>query len=141
MRYGGYISVLHRYALHYFNSYEAQTGVRGVQYPYLVYICRHEGCRQEELAEHLHINKSNVTRQLEKMQKSGLVDIRPDQNDGRGRCVYPTEKGRQSREKIRKVQAGWNDIMCGTLDEQEREQLMALLMKSLEAVKEWDSKK
>lgn len=142
MRYTwGYISVLHRYALQYFNRFEGETGIRGAQYPYLFYICRHEGCRQEQLAEHMHVNKSNVTRQLEKMQKSGLIDIRPDEKDGRGNCVYPTEKGRQSREKVRKVQEGWNDIMCGTLEEEEREQLKALLQKSLDAVKEWDSKK
>ena len=139
MRYiSGYISVLHRFALQFYNRWEDETGIRGVQYPYLFYICRHEGCRQDELARHLHVNKSNVTRQLDKLQKSGYIEIRQDEHDGRGNCVFPTEKALQSREKVRGVLDRWNEVLCGGLQEDEARQLKELLEKALVHVKEWD---
>ena len=134
----GYISVLHRFAQQFYNQFEKQTGIRGVQYPYLFYICRHEGCRQDELAEHLHVNKSNVTRQLDKLQQNGFISIRPDEKDGRGNRVYPTEKALGCREMVRSILDEWNGVLCGTLDEVESEQLKFLLDKALSGVREWD---
>ena len=134
----GYISALRRFSLQYYGRYEEETGIRGVQYPYLFYICRHEGCRQEELAEHLHVNKSNVTRQLDKLQQNGFIDIRPDERDGRSKRVYPTQRALECRERVRQVLDEWNDIMCGGLTDQEQETLKALLDKTLRHVKEWE---
>jgi len=136
----GYISVLHRFAQQFYNQFEKQTGIRGVQYPYLFYICRHEGCRQEELAEHLHVNKSNVTRQLDKLQQNGFITVRPDENDGRGNRVYPTEKALDSRAQVWGVLDEWNGVLCSALDKTEAEQLKALLDKALGGVKEWNKK-
>ncbi len=131
----GYISVLHRYAQQFFNRWEGETGIRGVQYPYLFYLCRHEGCRQDDLAEHLHVNKSNVTRQLDKLQQNGFIEIRPDERDGRGNCVYPTEKALMSREKVRGILEQWNDVLCAGLTEEETTQLKTLLDKALSGIK------
>ena len=134
----GYISVLHRYAVQFYNKKEKDTGIRGVQYPYLFYICRHEGCRQEELAEHLHVNKSNVTRQLEKLEQNGFIDIRPDESDGRGNCVFPTDKALRSLDKVRSVLEQWNEVLGRGLTAEESEQLKALLGKALGGIKEWE---
>ncbi|MBR5783105.1 MAG: winged helix-turn-helix transcriptional regulator [Clostridia bacterium] len=134
----GYISVLHRFALQFYNRFEKETGIRSVQYPYLFYIGRHEGCRQEELVKHLHVNKSNVTRQLDKLQQGGFIDIRPDESDGRGNRVYLTDKAGDTRQKVSGVLSEWNEILCRGLDEQEAEQLKFLLDKALKGVKEWD---
>lgn len=132
----GYISVLHRYAVQFYNRWEAETGIRGVQYPYLFYICRHEGCRQEDLAEHLHVNKSNVTRQLDKLQQNGFIEIRPDESDGRGNRVFPTAKALESRERVRGVLEQWNEQLCGNLTPDESETLKSLLDKALQGLKE-----
>ena len=136
----GYISALRRFSLQYYGRYEEETGIRGVQYPYLFYICRHEGCRQEELAAHLHVNKSNVTRQLDKLQQNGFIDICPDEHDGRGKRVWPTEKALACRQRVRQVLDEWDSIMCGGLSEAEQETLKTLLDKTLCHVKEWEKK-
>ena len=136
----GYISALRRFSLQYYGRYEEETGIRGVQYPYLFYICRHEGCRQEELAVHLHVNKSNVTRQLDKLQQNGFINICPDEHDGRGKRVWPTEKALACRQRVRQVLDEWDSIMCGGLSEAEQETLKTLLDKTLCHVKEWEKK-
>ena len=131
-----YISVLHRYAQQFYNRYEKETGIRGVQYPYLFYICRHEGCRQDDLVEHLHVNKSNVTRQLEKLQAGGFIRISPDERDGRGKRVWPTEQALQCRQKVREVLQAWNDKLCAGLTTEESDQLKSLMDKALKHIKE-----
>ncbi len=132
----GYISVLHRVAQQFYNRHQDDTGISGIQYPYLFYICRHEGCRQEELVDHLRVNKSNVTRQLGKLQAEGFIDIRPDESDGRGNCVYPTQKALRCRDKVRGVLEEWNDIMCGALSDEEHVVLDGLLDKITKHVKQ-----
>ena len=132
----GYISVLHRYAVQFYNRWEAETGIRGVQYPYLFYICRHEGCRQDEIAKHLHVNKSNVTRQLEKLKNAEMIEIRKDSEDERVCRVYPTEKLLKSRETVVSVIENWNKVILKNLSEDETEQLKALLDKALQGAKE-----
>ena len=136
----GYISALRRFSLQYYGRFEEETGIRGVQYPYLFYICCHEGCRQEELAGHLHVNKSNITRQLDKLQQNGFIDIRPDELDGRSKRVWPTAKAMESRERVRAVLEEWNNIMCGGLTDEEQETLKTLLDKTLCHIKEWEEK-
>ena len=132
----GYISVLHRFALQFYNKAEEKTGIRGVQYPYLFYICRHEGCRQDDIARHLHVNKSNVTRQVEKLRTNGMVDIRKDPEDERACLVFPTEKALASRSEVDGIIGEWNKIISAGLTEDEAEQLKALLHKALTAAKE-----
>ena len=132
----GYISVLHRFALQFYNRAENETGLRGVQYPYLFYICRHEGCRQDEIAKHLHVNKSNVTRQIEKLKNAEMIEIRKDSEDERVCRVYPTEKLLKSRETVVSVIEDWNKIILKNLSEDETEQLKELLDKALQGAKE-----
>ncbi len=132
----GYISVLHRFALQFYNGVENETGLRGVQYPYLFYICRHEGCRQDEIAKHLHVNKSNVTRQLEKLKNAEMIEIRKDTEDERVCRVYPTEKALKSRETVTSVIDQWNKIMLKDLSVEETEHLKSLLDKALQGAKE-----
>lgn len=132
----GYISVLHRFAIQFYNRSENETGLRGVQYPYLSYICRHEGCMQDEIAEHLHVNKSNVTRQIDKLKAGGMIDILKDPEDERICRVYPTDKARQSRTVVLGVIEEWNKILSSGLTEDETEQLKFLLDKALNAAKE-----
>ncbi len=132
----GYISVLHRFAIQFYNRVENETGLRGVQYPYLFYICRHEGCRQDEIASHLHVNKSNVTRQIEKLKATEMIEIRKDPEDERVCRVYPTEKALRSRETVASVIEQWNKIMLKGLSEEEIDQLKALLDKALLGAKE-----
>ena len=135
-RISGYISVLHRRALQFYNSSAEETGVTGVQYPYLFYLGRHEGCRQDEIARHLHVNKSNVTRQLEKLKNAELIEIRKDPEDERVCRVFLTEKAKTARIAVDKQVDEWNGIITAHMTAEEAETLKALLDKALTAAKE-----
>lgn len=51
---------------------------------------------QEVLAEIMQVDKSNVSRNLAKMQREGFVEIFQSEKDGRKRRVCMTEKGKNS---------------------------------------------
>lgn len=134
------ISVLHRFSMLHYNRFTDQTGLTGTQYLLLPYVCHHEGCRQDDLSVHLHINKSSVTRQIDKLEAAGLIEIRPDVTDGRARCVFPTEKAKELFPQVQKIKEEWNDSMTQTLTAAEKETLLALLNKVLENVKEMEKR-
>ena len=55
-----------------------------------------EGRRLRDLAARLLINRSNVTRRVEALAARGLVERRPDPEDGRGVIAALTPAGRRA---------------------------------------------
>lgn len=51
-----------------------------------------------ELARAFQLPKTSVTHTVSGLEKHGLVTVRPNPNDGRSKCVWLTEKGRQLRD-------------------------------------------
>lgn len=51
-----------------------------------------------QLASAFQVTRPTMTSTLARMERSGLVAIRPDPQDGRGKLVSVTEKGREMRE-------------------------------------------
>lgn len=82
------------------------------------------------------MNKSNVTRQLEKLKNNGMIEIQKDPEDDRVCRVYLTDKAKASRPAVDTVVEDWNKTISKNLSENEIEQLKALLQKALTAAKE-----
>ena len=53
-------------------------------------VIRFPGLSQRELADKLHIQRATATVMLQKMEKAGYIDRRPDQDDQRISRIYPT---------------------------------------------------
>lgn len=61
---------------------------------------RKDGITQSELAHSLHITPATVTTALQRMERIGLIERRPDERDQRVSRVFLTGKGRSLREKV-----------------------------------------
>ena len=59
-----------------------------------------EGLTQTELADCMMIQSATVTNMLQRMERSGFVERRPDAKDQRISRVYATEKGRGLEEAV-----------------------------------------
>ena len=97
---------------------------------YVLAICHHPGISQEQLARHICINKSNVTRTLSTLEEQGFVERHHSETDKRVILVYPTEKMRDIYPKVREIAHEWNDYLSADLTEEERE----LFQKTLEKI-------
>jgi len=66
----------------------------------LVYIARHEGTRQVELAELLDITPMTLARQIDQLEAAGLVERRADANDRRAYRLHLTSAASAPLEAI-----------------------------------------
>ncbi|MFV2121303.1 MarR family winged helix-turn-helix transcriptional regulator [Streptomyces sp. Act-28] len=66
-----------------------------VSYTLLAHIHDRAGCSATDLAVHYLLDKSTVSRQLASLERTGLVERRPDPDDHRVQVLHPTAKGRR----------------------------------------------
>ena len=74
-----------------FRAVLPENGLPPAQAGALRVIIRHPGLSQRELADKLHIQRATATVMLQKMEKAGFIDRRPDKEDQRISRIYPTE--------------------------------------------------
>jgi len=83
-------------------------GVTIAQFTVLNHFVRldHEERSPAQLASAFQITRPTMTSTLARMEKAGLVAIKPDPQDGRGKLVSVTAAGRRMREICLKQLAG-----------------------------------
>lgn len=62
-----------------------------------------EGLTHTELARRLHVRPATVTKMIQRMERSGFVERRPDPADQRLSRVYLTRSGCSVQEAVRQV--------------------------------------
>jgi MarR family transcriptional regulator, transcriptional regulator for hemolysin len=72
----------------------AQFGMTRAQWAVLVRLDRFEGLNQSELAEMLDLQPITLTRLLDKLCDSGLIERRPDPDDRRAKRLFLTAAAR-----------------------------------------------
>lgn len=65
------------------------------QPPLLLALFVEDGLSQSELADRIHNKRATLSVMVDRMEKTGLVERRPDENDQRVTRVYLTDKGRE----------------------------------------------
>jgi DNA-binding MarR family transcriptional regulator len=105
------------------------TPLSPCHHSYVLAITGNPGMSQDELARHLCVNKSGVTRHLNFLEQHGYVKRVPGENDKRVYNVYPTEKMLEILPSIREIVLGWNDYLGSALNTEEYETLIRLLDK------------
>lgn len=103
--------------------------ISACQHTYVLTICNHPGISQEQLARHIPLNKSNVTRTLAALEKKGYVTRCQSETDKRVTLVYPTQKMHDIYPRIKAVADEWNAYLISDLTEQEKELFQKTLIK------------
>jgi MarR family transcriptional regulator, transcriptional regulator for hemolysin len=78
----------------------AQFGMTRAQWAVLVRLDRSEGLNQSELAEMLDLQPITLTRLLDKLSNSGLIERRPDPDDRRAKRLFLTSAARPLLEQL-----------------------------------------
>jgi DNA-binding MarR family transcriptional regulator len=97
----------------------------------LSYLRDHEGAPQQELADALCVDASNVVLVLNELEDLGYIERRRDREDRRRHRVSITPAGRSAYERTETVQREIEDQVLQALSEQEREVLCELLLRAL----------
>ena len=92
-----------------------QFGMTRAQWAVLLKLERHEGAQQTELADFLEIQPITLTRLVDRLCDSGLIERRPDPADRRAKLLYLTPAARPLIEKISaEVEVLAEEILAGT---------------------------
>jgi MarR family transcriptional regulator, transcriptional regulator for hemolysin len=84
----------------YADQKASQFGITRAQWAVLVRLDRFEGLKQFELAEMLDLQPITLTRLLDKLAESGLIERRADPNDRRAKRLFLTGAARPLLERL-----------------------------------------
>ncbi len=112
-----------------FEQQARRFGLSRAQWRALAYLQRCEGAHQSRLAELLDLEPISVARLLDRMQDAGLVERRRDPGDRRVHRLYLTDRARPLLGQGQVLGEAVRSEAFTGLNEQEREQLIALLLR------------
>ena len=101
-------------------------GLNNAQFDVLAHVGADEGITQQELADSLLVTKGNVAQLLDRMEKRGLIERRPQ---GRINRLFLTKEGRRTFAKVVPAHEAMIDDRLSVLSEEERRQLFELMRK------------
>ncbi len=104
---------------------------------YILNICKKPGISQEQLAEHICVDKSNVTRQIAHLENAGYVTRTQSPDDRRVTLVYPTDKAFSALPYVKETVAFWNSYITQDLTEEENAQLSNMMQKICKRAKQY----
>jgi MarR family transcriptional regulator for hemolysin len=96
----------------------SQFGITRAQWVVLVRLDRFEGIKQSELAEMLDLQPITLTRLLDRLCDSGLIERRADPNDRRAKRLFLTPAARPMLERLGDL---GDELMATALEGVQRE--------------------
>ena len=110
------------------------SGVTPGMHTVLAIIRDNPGMRQRTLAELLMVREPNMTRMIQGLQASGLIDREVDKTDRRAFHLVLTEKGRALMDGVQARMDSFEEKLLGGLDPKERKSLRDYLERILDAI-------
>ena len=102
---GFLIADLNRLMRKEFDRRVRHLGLTRAQWLFIAYLAQRPGCTQSELAELLQLEKITVSRQAERLVRSGWVSRRDHAADGRAYHLHLTPRARRLSERLENVAA------------------------------------
>jgi MarR family transcriptional regulator for hemolysin len=104
-----------------------EAGLTDATWVPLVHLLRSGGgITQKDLAALIGIDASSLVRLLDILQRRGLVERRPDPNDGRARLIHLTEEGGAAVHAIRAELLAEEELLLADLGDDDLAHLLDL---------------
>ncbi|WP_407376778.1 MarR family winged helix-turn-helix transcriptional regulator [Methanobrevibacter sp.] len=123
------VSLLHRRQTAFLNDKLKDVNLSSGLYPLLIKTYKLEKVSQGELAEALHINESTVTRNLEKLEKKGLIQKTPEK---RKKIISVTSDGAKIAKKIMDYDDEWDEKIKNAISNEDYNNFKNILTKICE---------
>src|SRR5688572_20928940 len=108
----------------------AQTiGLTRSQWSVLAHLRREDGVQQQRLAELLELTPITMTGLLDRLERDGWVERRPDPEDRRAKRIFLTEKVAPVMKKIQALGKEVRQSAVEGLSEAEQQKLISLLLR------------
>lgn len=100
----------------------------------LMFIDKHPGVIQRELADIFHLRNASVTNMVKNLERYGYLERRRDENSARIKLLYLTEDGKKEVAAMRQTFAAIVKKLSDRVDEELLDQLVPLLKQFMEQV-------
>ena len=104
-----------------YNEEAAQFGVTMATGFALLSIDPEEGTPSTSLGPKMGMEATSLSRTLKTMQEKGLIERKPNPEDGRGVLIYLTEFGREKRDYAKEKVLTFNDVIKENVSKEELE--------------------
>lgn len=104
-------------------SYNIGSG----QYIFLIALYKKEGISQEQISEHLKVDKATTARAIKRLEKEGYIRRAIDENDKRAYKIYLTQKALNIKSELYGVIRKWENMLSSGLSESEKEIFLKML--------------
>lgn len=94
-------------------------------------IAKNPGCGVQDIADHLGISPPTVSVGVSRLEESGMIERKPNPEDGRSVQFFQTSKGEALHNKFQKSRLRKFHRLLAGLDSQEQEALLQILEKAL----------
>jgi MarR family transcriptional regulator, transcriptional regulator for hemolysin len=112
------------------------VGMTRAQWAVLLRLERHEGLKQSDLAEILDIQPITLTRLVDRLCDSGLIERRADPNDRRAKRLHLTEAARPLLDHIETQVEELGDTVLAGIDRGAGSTLLTQLERTRENLKQ-----
>ena len=104
-------------------------GLTRAQWRVMMFLRRHEGARQSELAALLEVENVTLGRHIDRLEESGWVERRSDPSDRRAWLLYLADKSMPILDKLAVVLIETRETALTGFSAQERDDLIETLLR------------
>lgn len=104
-------------------------GLTRAQWRVMMFLRRHEGARQSELASLLEVENVTLGRHIDRLEESGWVERRRDPSDRRAWRLFLAQKSRPILDKLAVVLIETRETALDGFSQRERDALVATLLR------------
>ena len=130
------LAAIGRYLRRQRTGYMAPLGLKGLHARLLVQIVETPGLSQDNLAQRVGFDKSNIARQVALLEEMGYLNRKASGTDKRVLELYPTEKTLAMQPSLQAAMEQWEKKLLRTLTEEEKTVLTGLLEKLRKAAED-----
>ncbi|UKS27844.1 MarR family transcriptional regulator [Paenibacillus sp. HWE-109] len=124
-----WISLLYRYGQMYIGEHLKEYEIGRGQHIFINALYREDGLTQEELADHLKIDKGTTAKALKKLEEQGYITRTVSEKDKRCNEVHLTDKALLIKEDVRKVLTDWRERLTYGMSDEEKALALTILEK------------
>jgi DNA-binding MarR family transcriptional regulator len=114
---------------------EEECSITNEQWLVLKVIDANPGMSQTEVAEKSQKEKTNITRILDLLEKSGCIERRKDERDRRCYRIHATDEGKNVLKTVNPITEKTEEICTQSLSRKQIKEMIALLERVCDSVK------
>lgn len=94
-----------------------------------IYFVHNSGCTEKQAALAIEKDKTNIAKAVKKLIEQGLIISKTDESDARYKRIWPTQKGEEQMQKVKKALEKTSIVMSKNIEQTQIDVYLEILEK------------